>query len=209
MNRRHMLLTLAIAAAAPLAMRTSFWSAWAQSVDVDAILHDPETPTSGNPKGNLTIVTFFDYNCPFCKRAEPDLERVVREDGNIRLVYKDWPILTKASVYGAQMALAARYQGKYQQVHDALMAIPGMKIPQEQMLAAIKASSVDMSRLDADLKAHAEEITALLQRNVMQADSMGLQGTPVYLVGPFKVAQALDYAGFRKVVAQARAQAKK
>lgn len=77
----------------------------------------------GNPKGNITIVTFFDYNCPYCKKAEPDLERVVKEDGQIRLVYKDWPILTKASVYGAQMALAAKYQGKYDAVHAALMAI--------------------------------------------------------------------------------------
>ena len=71
-----------------------------------------------------------------------------------------------------------------------------------------KATSVDMARLDADLKAHAADITGLLQRNLKQADSMGLQGTPVYLIGQLKVAQALDYDGFKNAVAQARARAK-
>ena len=102
-------------------------SAQDSNTSSEAILNDPLAPGGGNPKGNLTIVTFFDYNCPFCKKAEPDLERVVKEDGQICLVYKDWPILTKASVYGARMALAAKYQGKYDAVHSALMAIPGPK----------------------------------------------------------------------------------
>ena len=131
--------------------------AFAQDADTstEAIQNDPATPVAGNPKGDLTIVTFFDYNCPFCKKAEPALEQVVKEDGHIRLVYKDWPILTKASVYGAQLALAAKYQGKYDAVHAALMSIPGPKIPEDQMLAAIRKSGVDMDKLDADLKAQA------------------------------------------------------
>jgi protein-disulfide isomerase len=183
----------------------------AQDADTSAnsILNDPAAPVAGNPKGDLTIVTFFDYNCPFCKKAEPALEKVVAEDGHIRLVYKDWPILTKASVYGAQLALAAKYQGKYDAVHAALMSIPGAKIPEDQMLAAIRKSGVDMNRLDADLKAHADEITALLRRNLTQADALELQGTPAYLVGHFKVTSALTYEGFKRAVADARAQAKK
>lgn len=185
--------------------------ALAQNADTsaEAIQNDPATPTAGNPKGDLTIVTFFDYNCPFCKKAEPALEQVVKEDGHIRLVYKDWPILTKASVYGAQLALAAKYQGKYDAVHAALMSIPGPKIPEDQMLAAIRKSGVDMDKLDADLKAHGDEITALLRRNLAQADSLGLQGTPAYLVGHYKVTSALTYDGFKRAVADARAQAKK
>jgi len=183
----------------------------AQDADTSAnsILNDPAAPVAGNPKGDLTIVTFFDYNCPFCKKAEPALEKVVAEDGHIRLVYKDWPILTKASVYGAQLALAAKYQGKYDAVHAALMSIPGAKIPEDQMLAAIRKSGVDMNRLDADLKAHADEITALLRRNLTQADALELQGTPAYLVGHFKVTSALTYEGFKRAVSDARAQAKK
>jgi len=208
MNRRQILWTLAATASVPAMAHFLTRSALAEAIDVDAILHDPEAPENGNPKGDVTIVAFFDYNCPFCKRAEPDLEKLVKAEGNIRLVYKDWPILTEASVYAAQMALAAKYQGKYQQIHDALMAIPGPKIPKEQMLAAIKATSIDLTRLDADLKAHGADIAGLLQRNHKQADSMGLQGTPVYLIGPLKVAQALDYDGFKDAVAQARARAK-
>jgi protein-disulfide isomerase len=183
----------------------------AQDADTSAnsILNDPAAPVAGNPKGDLTIVTFFDYNCPFCKKAEVALEKVVAEDGHIRVVYKDWPILTKASVYGAQLALAAKYQGKYDAVHAALMSIPGAKIPEDQMLAAIRKSGVDMNRLDADLKAHADEITALLRRNLTQADALELQGTPAYLVGHFKVTSALTYEGFKRAVSDARAQAKK
>jgi protein-disulfide isomerase len=187
------------------------WSQDAQDADVSsaAILNDPAAPVAGNPKGDITVVTFFDYNCPFCKKAEPSLERLVKEDGHIRLVYKDWPILTKPSMYGAQLALAAKYQGKYDAVHAALMAIPGIQIPEDQMLAAVRASGADMSQLDADLKAHADEITALLRRNLAQADSLGLQGTPAYLVGHFKVTQALTYEGFKRAAMEARAQAKK
>jgi len=176
----------------------------AQQIDVNAILRDPEAPESGNPKGNLTIVSFFDYNCPFCKKAEPDLEKVVREDGNIRLVYKDWPILTEASVYGAQIALGAKYQGKYQAAHDALMGIPGRKIEKARMTEVVQAAGVDTERLEADIQANADAISGLLRRTDAQAKSMGLMGTPVYLIGQFKVAAALDANKFREVVSQAR-----
>src|SRR6202158_3272044 len=175
----------------------------------DAILNDPAAPVAGNPKGDVTIVAFFDYNCPFCKKAEPDLERVVKADGKIRLVYKDWPILSEASIRGAQLVLAAKYQGKYDVAHQALMNIPGTTISAERLGAAIKASGIDMDRMDADLKEHADEITALLRRNLAQADSLGLQGTPAYLVGQYKVTSALNYDGFKKAVADARAIAAK
>lgn len=175
----------------------------AQEIDVEAILRDPAAPVSGNPKGDVTIVAFLDYNCPFCKKAEPDLARVVKEDGRVRLVYKDWPILTEASVYGAQMALAAGFQGGYGKVHRALMAIPGRRIGEAQMLEAIRASGIDLARLDADLKTHAGDISALLRRNHAQAQSLGLQGTPTYLIGPFRTS-ALDYAGFKEAIAEAR-----
>lgn len=207
LNNFAILSILALALLTP--MGASDASAQDADTSAEAIQNDPATPIAGNPKGDLTIVTFFDYNCPFCKKAEPALEQVVKEDGHIRLVYKDWPILTKASIYGAQLALAAKYQGKYDAVHAALMSIPGPKIPEDQMLAAIRKSGVDMDKLDADLKTHADEIAALLRRNLAQADSLGLQGTPAYLVGHYKVTSALTYDGFKRAVADARAQAKK
>lgn len=205
MNRRTVIKLAGLALAVlPLAESGTL----AAGLDIEAILHDPEAPVGGNPKGDVTIVAFLDYNCPFCKKATPELDKLVQTDGDIRIVYKDWPILSEASVYGARMALAAKYQGRYDQVHAALMAIPGRHIRQETMEAAIRASGVDMTRLQSDLAAHEADIMALLKRNEDEADSMGLQGTPVFLVGPYKVAAALDYAGFKDVVAQARAAGK-
>jgi protein-disulfide isomerase len=177
----------------------------AAEVSLDDILRDPGAPEGGNPKGDITIVAFADYNCPFCKKAEPDLERAVREDGKIRLVYKDWPILTQASVYGARLALAAHYQGAYERAHHALMTISGRAVSQDDMEKAIAAAGVDMPRLKADLEAKKGDITALLARNMNQADALGLQGTPAYLIGPL-LASTLDYDGFREAIAEARRQ---
>ncbi len=209
MDRRTLLALLPAATLAPALLSPGLRTevAFAQGIDTNAILNDPEAPVSGNPKGDLTIVAFLDYNCPFCKKAEPDLLRLVKTDGRIRLVHKDWPILGDASVYGAQLALAARYQDRYDIVHRALMAIPGRKIPKERMRDAVAAAGIDMARLDEDATAHRAEIAALLQRNLDQADALGLQGTPVFLIGQLKVAAALDYDGFRQAAAQARAKA--
>jgi len=180
--------------------------ALAADVSLDDILHDPDAPEGGNPKGDLTIVAFSDYNCPFCKKAEPDLVRAIHDDGNVRLVYKDWPILTQGSVYGARMALAAQYQGAYERAHHALMAMPGRSASGEDMERAIAAAGIDMPRLKADLEARAKDITALLARNMDQADALGLQGTPTYLIGPL-LTSTLDYDGFREAMTEARRRA--
>lgn len=176
----------------------------AEDLSKEMILNDPAAPVAGNPSGDVTIVAFLDYNCPFCKTAAPDLERAVKTDGRVRLVYKDWPILTEASKYGARAALAAKYQGKYQEVHNALMAIPGRKITEDQMRKAIAASAVDIAQMEKDVKAHEAEIDAVLDRNLAQADGLGLQGTPVFLIGSFMVPSVLSYEEFQKVIAEAR-----
>lgn len=89
MNRRDLILAAGAVAAWPLYHYLKPAPAWAEGVDVQAILHDPDAPETGNPKGDVVIVAFFDYNCPFCKKAEAALEKVVRDDGKVRLVYKD------------------------------------------------------------------------------------------------------------------------
>jgi protein-disulfide isomerase len=207
MNRRRFLhATALLAASAPLlSIAGAPPLAAAGAIDVDAILNDPATPVAGNPAGDVTIVAFMDYNCPFCKKSSPDLERFVDDDGKVRLVYKDWPILTDASVTGAHLALAAKYQGKYREAHVAMMGIRGQKVDDASLRAAVKATSVDMARLDADLKAHDADIAALLKRNMSEADSLGLEATPVFLIGPFKVDKALDYDEFKATVADFRA----
>lgn len=199
LTRRGML----TATASALTLATASITPALAAVDIEGILHDPETPTGGNPQGDVTIVAFTDYNCPFCKKSEPDLQKIIKDDGKIRLVYKDWPILDASSVYGARMALAARYQNAYERAHDALMAIPGPHIPADRMTAALAAAGIDMTKLKADLDTHADAITNILKRTMAQADSLSLQGTPTYLIGPFRTG-TLDYAGFKTAIADAR-----
>jgi protein-disulfide isomerase len=211
MNRRRFLHAAALMAASTplLTIAGGRVIAAAGAIDVEAILHDPATPTAGNPAGDVEIVAFMDYNCPFCKKSSPDLERFVDDDGKVRLIYKDWPILTDASVIGAHLALAAKYQGKYREAHVAMMSIRGQKIDDASLREAVKGAGIDMALLDADLKAHDADIAALLKRNMSEADSLGLEATPVFLIGPFKVAKALDYDEFKATVADFRARVAK
>lgn len=180
--------------------------ALAQEDDVskEMILNDPAAPVSGNAKGDVTIVAFLDYNCPFCKKSAPDLDRAVKEDGKVRLVYKDWPVIRPTSMDGAELALAAKYQGKYDAAHHAMMAVPGVGVSKEKMRKALQAAGIDMRRLDDDMRAKAAEIDDIIKRNMAQADALGLAGTPTYLIGPF-MTSTLDYKGFKQVIADARA----
>lgn len=184
--------------------------AWASENEItrNMILNDPETPTGGNPNGDLTIVDFFDYNCPYCKLAAKSLEEIVKTDGNIRLVYRDWPILAETSIIGARLALAAKYQGQYIPVHHALMDIPGHGVSQEQMLEAVRNTGIDLMQLDIDIARHADDIAGLIKRNLNIAQAIGFQGTPGFLIGSYKVNEALDEEGFMRVVADARARQK-
>ncbi len=199
MSRRTLLSGLAALAAAGLAMPVR-----ADDMSAEMILNDPEAPVGGNPNGDLTIVSFFDYNCPFCKRTVEPLNAVLESDGNVRHVYKDWPILAQSSVYGAKLALAARYQNRYEDAYLALMGVEGSRVPEERMRQALEGARFDMAGLETEANRRDAEITALLQRNNAQAEGLGLRGTPVFLIGRFLVASALDEDGFRQVVADAR-----
>jgi protein-disulfide isomerase len=181
--------------------------AHAQRMTLDTITNDPEAPVAGNPAGDVTIVAFLDYNCPYCKKSVPELERVLATDSGVKLVYKDTPVLTEASVFGARMALAAKYQGAYLKVHNALMRVPGRRNPQPMMEDAIASSGVDIARLKADLEKHGAEIDALIKRNVAQADALGFEGVPDFIIGSFKANGYLDYDTFKSAIAQARAEA--
>lgn len=196
-----------LAVMAPLALwlsRPGLASAQDEAADLDAIFATPGTPVFGSADANLTMVGFLDYNCPFCKQSAPYLKELMATDDKLRVVFKDWPILTPASVYGGQAALAAHEHGQYLQAHDALMAIPGMRITEDQMREALEVSDVDMAAVDATIKEKGPALLDQLRANTAIADEIGLTGTPSYLVGPFFVGSALDLAGFREVVAAAR-----
>ncbi|UWU92057.1 DsbA family protein [Bradyrhizobium sp. CB1015] len=167
------------------------------------VLRDPDTPVAGNPDGNITIVEWSDYNCPYCRKLEPELRQVVQDDGKVRLVMKDWPILGPVSVAAARSALAAKFQNKYHQAHDAMIGVSS-RLTESRINELLAAAGVDMDRLKRDLTGHAKDIDAILKRNNEQAEAFGFHGTPSFIVGKYRVPGALSMAEFEQVIADAR-----
>jgi protein-disulfide isomerase len=167
------------------------------------VLHDPEVPVVGNLDGDIAIVEWFDYNCPYCRRLEPELRQVVQDDGKVRLVLKDWPILGLVSVVAARMALACKFQDKYNAAHDALIGVSSkLTVPRiDELLAG---AGIDLDRAKRDLADKAKTIDAILARNNTQAEGLGFNGTPSFIVGKFRVPGVLTMAEFEQVISDAR-----
>jgi protein-disulfide isomerase len=174
----------------------------------DAVLRDPEIPALGNPKGDVTVVEFFDYQCPYCKKLAPEIAQVLQEDGHIRLVLKDWPIFGAVSTSAAQLALAAKYQDKYVQAHDALIGAT-TKLTDDNISDLLTKAGVDVAKAKLDLQAHQKTIDDLLTRNGDQAEAFGFQGTPGFIVGTFRVPGVVEMKVFKQIIADARTKAKK
>ena len=167
------------------------------------VLRDPEIPAAGNVEGDITIVEYFDYQCPYCRKIEPELRQVVQDDGKVRLVLKDWPILGPVSVIAARMALASKFQDKYLQAHEALIGV-NSKLTEPRIRELLAGAGIDIARLDRDLVANAKAIDAILARNSDQATAFGFKGTPSFIVGKFRVPGILTMAQFDQVIADAR-----
>jgi protein-disulfide isomerase len=167
------------------------------------VLRDPDIPAAGNAEGDITIVEYFDYQCPYCRKIEPELRQVVQDDGKIRLVLKDWPILGPVSVVAARMVLASKFQGKYVQAHEAMMGV-NSKLTEPRIRELLAGAGVDVDRLNRDLATNAKGIDAILARNSDQARAFGFKGTPSFIVGKFRVPGILTMAEFERVVADAR-----
>ena len=204
--RRVGLRLLAVAAAGSLALAgVDAQPAASPATSLQAaLLHDPASPVLGNPDGDITVIAFTDYNCPYCRKSDSNLSALIEADPKVRVVYKDWPILSKSSVTAAKIAIAAQWQNKYAEVHTALMRMSARPATDEDISRAVVASGVDVAQLNRDLDRRDEEIVALLKRNIAEANALQLKGTPVYVIGPFVQASALDAAGFRQVVEDAR-----
>jgi protein-disulfide isomerase len=167
------------------------------------VLRDPDIPATGNAEGDVTIVEYFDYQCPYCRKIEPELRQVVQDDGKIRLVLKDWPILGPVSVIAARMVLASKFQDKYVQAHEALIGV-NSKLTEPRIRELLAGAGVDVDRLNRDLVTNAKAIDAILARNSDQATAFGFKGTPSFIVGKFRVPGILTMAEFERVVADAR-----
>ncbi|HTV45904.1 MAG TPA: DsbA family protein [Stellaceae bacterium] len=168
-----------------------------------AIFDDPATPVGGNPHGTATIVEFFDYRCPYCKQVQPSLEALLKQDPDLRLVYKEFPILGPTSVVAAHAALAAQQQGKYAAFHAAMMAAHG-NITDDTVYQVAASVGLDVNRLKHDMAA--PEIGQQLKANMTLADALQIHGTPAFIVGDHLVPGAIDLTELKTMVADARKQ---
>lgn len=169
----------------------------------EAFTEDKVAPMVKPEKYDLTIVEYTDYQCPFCKKVHPELQKLLANDKKIRLIYRDWPIFGEQSVAAARIAIASKYQGKHAQVHDALMKTP-RPLTEQSIRTAVTKAGADWNRLQADMKKNSAEIDALLERNNEQAEALGLQGTPAFIVGNYLSEGGMDYEGLKAAVHEAR-----
>jgi len=161
----------------------------------------PADPVAGDPRGDVTIVEFFDTRCPYCRKLEPVMESFLVRDRKVRLVYKDLPILGPASVLGTKALLAAQRQDQYGRMRDAVMKLPP-DTTTEQIEAAARALGLDWPRLARDMDDPA--VQARIDANIKLAHDLGIQGTPALVIGNDLVPGAMDLLELQKAVAEAR-----
>ncbi len=165
------------------------------------LLRDAESPVGGNPNGDVTLVEFFDYNCPYCRTMVPTLAQAEAADPHLRLVYKVWPILGTSSIAPAKAALAADKQGKFIALHRALYQLRG-EVDENKALATAAAIGLDMERLNSDMQSDA--IAAMVTRNLALARALGIDGTPGFVIGTRVLVGPSDIKGLQAAIRDAR-----
>ena len=167
------------------------------------MLANPGTEPVGARQPDVTIVEYFDYNCPYCKTVVPTLKALLAQDPKVAVIYKDWPVLGPVSAYAASSALAAGWQGKYLVAHDALISGPRLA-QNEQVDTILEKAGVNMVTLKRDRTGHAKAIDALLARNDAEAHALQLDGTPGFVVGLQLLPGVASLSFLQKLVANSR-----
>jgi protein-disulfide isomerase len=164
---------------------------------------DPSAPVAGNPDGDVTIVEFFDYQCGYCKQVFPAIAELLKSDGKVRYVFREFPILGASSVFAARAALAAWHvdPDKYMAFHTALMGSRGT-LTDATVLTAAAESGFDAKALTAAMAD--PRIDAAINRNYELAETLTLTGTPAFVVGKYVVPGAVDLDFLRKLLADVR-----
>jgi protein-disulfide isomerase len=173
------------------------------SDNADAIFRSPVSHVAGNPDGDVSVVEFFDYNCGYCRRALPDVVKLVKDDGKVRLVLKELPIFGEDSEAASKYALAAANQGKYFEMHQKLFSEPG-KADKDKALRIAKELGLDIDKLEKD--SQSDDIKKALAEAKDLAQKLNLQGTPLYLIGDHVLPGAPDdlYDQLKANVAEVR-----
>jgi len=162
---------------------------------------DPNTPETGNPDGDVVIVEFFDYRCGYCRRSAPDVFAVVRDDPNVRFIYKEFPILGPGSELAAKAALASRNQGLYQSFHEALMTAD-IDFSEESIMSVAELVGLDVDQLKVDMEG--PEVAAHIEKTYELARALGIRGTPAFIVGDELIPGAVNRAELNNLIEQAR-----
>lgn len=152
----------------------------ALAANADALFRDPDAPVAGNPKGDVTVVEFFDYNCGYCKRGFPDLAKLIEADPKVRVVFRELPILSKGSEEAARVAIAAHMQGKYWEFHSLMIEFKGQANEASALKLAEKAG-LDMEQLKKDMKS--EKVDKEIGKVRELAQNLNINGTPHFIVG--------------------------
>ena len=137
-------------------------------------------PVKGNPAGDVTVVEFFDYNCPYCKRAHAEVDALIEGDDEVRIVFREWPILGDGSVFAARAALAARAQDGYVKLHNAMLEAEG-RLDESSVMRIAGDVGLDTDRLRADMEA--PEVQAHIDQSMELAQGLGFTGTPSFVIG--------------------------
>jgi protein-disulfide isomerase len=166
----------------------------------DDLEYDPNAPVLGNPDGDVTVVEFFDYNCPFCKRAVEPIKELLATDDQVRLVYREWPILGEGSVFAARAALAAREQGKYEEMHWALMT--GGRADAQSTIAIAEQLGLDIEKLREDM--NAPEVIEHITLSMELAEQLSITGTPSFVVGNNVAPGLIPLAELEELIREAR-----
>ena len=166
-----------------------------------ALERDPSAPVLGNPKGDVTLTEFFDYNCPFCRKMMPLVPQLIASDPNLRVVFREWPVFGEGSEFAARAALASLDQGKYWQMHAGLMGMKDRAVEATVMRVA-RQVGLDTERLRKDMTS--KRVTDHIHRSMDLADHMGLVGTPTLIAGDEAVFGENDLAEMKALVARAR-----
>ena len=167
----------------------------------DEILNDPDAPVGGNPAGDVTLVEFFDYNCPYCRRVAPTVVELEETDPDLRLVYKEFPILGPGSQFAARAALASRKQGKYVAFHNAVMQA-SEQVTEESVMEIARTVGLDPEQLKTDMQDPA--IQEAIARNLRLANALGITGTPSFIIGEEVVPGAVDLRTLQSLIGRAR-----
>jgi protein-disulfide isomerase len=167
----------------------------------DALFNDPATPVAGNPMGDVTVVEFFDYHCPYCKAVASPLQKLTEEDKGVRLVMKEFPILGQDSILASQAALASVGQGKYWEFHQALMEHRG-KFDMEVIKAIAEKVGLDPAKLEADMQS--DKIKPMLSANHDLAQTLGIGATPTFIIGDQVVEGAVPLDQLKDLIKKAR-----